>query len=489
MTPTISLVFPHQIFRNNPCLSRNRRVFIVEDDLFFSYQKFHKMKLILHRASMKFYADYLINQGYRVTYIDHDDYQSIGTFFKRDLSDEPVEAVHLCEPVDYLLSKRLAKAAQENGLQIIEHQTPAFLNTPELNTSFLGKEKKHYRLGDFYKKQRLHHNILVENDKPVGGSWSFDDENRKALPKSYTAPLPNFPEENQYVKKAIIYIQEHFKDHPGEVRPFLYPVTFDEAEQFMVNFFTFRFNDFGPYQDALSTTQPFLNHSMLSAAINCGLLEPEHVVREALTYAEEHDIRLSSLEGFIRQIIGWREFIRAIYERHGTEQRNSNNWNAHKSLDGSILEQIKPLRTVQRKVEKCAYAHHIERLMVLGNFFTLAEVHPTSVYNYFMQYYIDAYDWVMVPNVYGMSLHADGGIMSTKPYISSSNYLIKMGEKKDSEWTAIWDALYWRFIYKHQEFFNGNARTKPMTYHLNRMSSEKLNTHLEIANKFINQLK
>jgi deoxyribodipyrimidine photolyase-related protein len=488
MTPTISIVFPNQIFRDNPCLDKHRRVFIVEDDLFFSYQRFHKMKLILHRASMKFYGDYLMNQGYRVTYIDHHDYKNLGTFFKRDLSEEGVVEVHFCEPVDYLLSQRIQRAAEENNLRIVEYPTPAFMNSRALNNEFLGKEKNHYRLGDFYKKQRLHYDILIENGKPIGGNWSFDDENRKTLPKNYQAPLPNFPEENQYVKKAIEYVEEVFKDHPGEVHPFLYPVTFDEADQLMENFFTFRFNDFGPYQDALSSTQPFLNHSILSSSINCGLLTPKEVVERTLLYTQNHEIRYSSLEGFIRQLIGWREFIRAIYERHGTEQRNANKWNAHNKLNGSVFNQVKPLREVQRKVDKCAYAHHIERLMVLGNFFTLAEIHPNAVYNYFMQYYIDAYDWVMVPNVYGMSLHADGGIMSTKPYISSSNYLTKMGAKKDSEWTTLWDALYWRFVHKHKAFFNSNPRTRTMTFHLDRMSAEKLNKHLHTANEFLSLL-
>lgn len=489
MTTAVSIVFPHQIFQKNPCLDKHRRVFIVEDDLFYSYQKFHKMKLILHRASMKFYADYLMNQGYRVTYIDHADYKNLGTFFKRDLSDEQVKEIHFCEPVDFLLSKRIKRAAKENNLCISEYQTPSFINSSELNEEFLGKEKKHYRLGEFYKKQRLHHDILIENSQPTGGSWSFDEENQKTLPKDYLAPFPDFPEENQYVKKAIDYVEINFKQHPGEVHPFLYPVTFEEADQLMENFFVYRFNDFGPYQDALSSTQPFLNHSMLSSSINCGLLTPGQVVEKALLFAQENEVRFSSLEGFIRQIIGWREFIRAIYERHGTTQRNSNKWKAEYQINGAILEQIKPLQEVQRKVERCGYAHHIERLMVLGNFFTLAEIHPTAVYNYFMQYYIDAYDWVMVPNVYGMSLHADGGIMSTKPYISSSNYLTKMGAKKNAEWTVVWDALYWRFVYKHQDFFKANARTRPMTFHLDRMTTEKLNKHLEVANNFLKQQK
>ena len=184
MTPAVSIIFPHQLFQNNPCLDKHRRVFLVEDDLFFSYQKFHKMKLVLHRASMKFYADFLVHQGYRVTYIDHRDYGTLETFFKRDLGDESVNEVHLCEPVDFLLSKRIQRAASSNNLKVVEYTTPAFMNDVSTNEDHLGKLKNHYRLGDFYKKQRILHGILVENGRPIGSSWSFDQENRKPLPKN-----------------------------------------------------------------------------------------------------------------------------------------------------------------------------------------------------------------------------------------------------------------------------------------------------------------
>jgi len=485
MTEAVSIVFPHQIFKENPCIDKHRRVFIVEDDLFFSYQPFHKMKLVLHRASMKFYADFLANKGYRVTYVDHADYVNLGHFFSRCFSGEQIKEVHYCDPVDFLLSKRLSIHAPKNRLELFPYQTPMFLNNNDLNEEMLGKSKASYRMGDYYKKQRLHHDMLVDNGLPIGGKWSLDEENRKALPKNYVAPTPVFPKKNNYVQRAIEYVEENFSDNPGETTAFFYPITFKDAEQFLANFLTYRFNDFGPFQDALSNEQPFLNHSLLSSSLNNGLLTPDYVIHAALKYANENQVRLSSIEGFVRQIIGWREFIRAIYERHGVKERTENFWKYQRKLDDKIFEDIAPLKAVHEKSLKYAYSHHIERLMLLGNFFLLAEIHPDEVYNYFMTYYIDAYDWVMVPNVYGMSQFADGGIMSTKPYVSSSNYLNKMGLKRERNWAKIWDALYWRFVFKNEDYLKSNHRTAPMTFHLKRMKKETLEGHLNTAEAFL----
>lgn len=485
MTEEVSIVFPHQIFEENPCLDKHRRVFLIEDDLFFNYQPFHKQKLVLHRASMKFYADYLANKDYRVTYIDYADYEDLGSFFKRDLSDEKVKKVHFCDPVDDFLSKRISKWCDKLELEIVQHDTPMFLNTNEDNEKALGKDKDYYRMADFYRQQRKRLGILVEDGKPLHGKWSFDADNRKSLPKDYQAPNPYIPNKNQYVSKAIEYVEKEFSDHPGSTEEFIYPVTFEEARESLEHFLEYRFNNYGPYQDALSKEQPFINHSLISSSLNNGLLTPDYVVEAALRINEEDDIEYSSLEGFVRQIIGWREFIRAIYIRHGVKERNTNFWHNNRKMTPEQFERIPLLKNVQEKAEKYAYAHHIERLMVLGNFMLLAELHPDEVYNYFMTFYIDAYDWVMVPNVYGMSQFADGGLMSTKPYISSSNYLKKMGAKMDKSAQEIWDALYWRFMYRNKDFFESNHRTKMMVHHLDKMSKEKLNDLLHTANDFL----
>ena len=490
MTENITLVFPHQLYEENPCLDKSRRVFIIEDDLFFTKQPFHKQKLVLHRATMKFYADYLQNKGLRVTYIEQSDYQGIENFFKKNLYDENVKQIHFCDPVDFLLSKRIKRYAEKYSLKIVQYENPNFLSTRKQNEEMLGEESDNYLMASYYQKQRKRLQILVENNKPLHGKWSFDAENRKALPKNYVAPSPWTTHKNQYIEKAKEYVLDNFPNNPGSFENFIYPVNFEDARESFIHFLEYRMSGYGPYQDALNFDQPFVNHALLSCALNIGLLQPDYVIDEVLKYYEEHpEIPFSSIEGFIRQVIGWREFIRAIYERHGVKQRTTNQWKFDNDVNLEEINALLPLKQVHEKVEKYGYAHHIERLMLLGNFFLLSEINPDKVYSYFMTYYIDAYDWVMVPNVYGMSQHADGGLMTTKPYISSSNYLSKQGLKRDPEWSETWDALYWRFLFKHRDFFEQNPRAKRMTWHLDKMSDEKLNHHLDTAQAFLNKLK
>lgn len=485
MTSTISFVFPHQIFEENPCLDKHRRVFLLEDDLFFSKQPFHQLKLVLHRATMKFYSDFLTNKGYRTTYIDHHEYQSMEHFFKQNLTDESITEIHCCDPIDFLLNKRLQRFCSMLNIKLVLYKSPNFINSTAENETFLGKPKTSYRLNDYYIKQRVHHQILTVDDQPQGGSWSFDHENRKSLPKDYQSPLPDFPKNNLYIHNAQKYVSQYFSDHPGSSADFFYPVTFSEAKAFLRNFLSFRFNDFGAYQDALSKYHPFLNHSLLSSSINCGLLNPSFVLEESIQYAAKHNIPLNSIEGFVRQILGWREFVRAIYERHGVEQRTKNFWRHDRKLVLEDFEQIQPFNAAHEKAVRFAYTHHIERLMITGNLLLLTEINPDDVYSYFMTYFIDAYDWVMVPNVYGMSQFADGGIMSTKPYISSANYLQKMGADKKGEWTKIWTGLYWRFLFKHQDYFKANHRTKMMMYQFDKLSDDQLKSHIDYADQLL----
>ena len=469
MMNEVSFVFPHQLFRVNPCLAKNRRVFLIEDDLFFTELPFHKQKLMLHHASMQFYKDYLLQRGHKVTYIDQQSYQGMEAFFKRVLENE-VRVIHVCDPVDYLLKRRLIRFATRYQKQLVWYATPNFLNDAARNTELLHQKKKFF-LADFYKQQRLHYKILVTDGKPEGGQWSFDTENRKALPKNVQVPTYFGAPSNQYVERAKKYVEQHFAHHPGEVETFCYPVTFDDADEQLVKFFGERFYGFGTYQDAFSEQHPFLFHSILSPALNCGLLDPGQVVDAALLAYQEDLAPLHAVEGFIRQVIVWREFVRAVYEEKGVEQRTRNFWGFRETLER--LKQYTPFTQGIQKLEKYAYAHHIERLMLLGNLCTLYRVHPDEVYRFFMTYFIDAYDWVMVPNVYGMTLHADGGLMTTKPYISGSNYVKKQGLKLTEADAKHWDALFWTFIADHADFFSANPRMKPMVSTWNRFSREK----------------
>ncbi len=254
---------------------------------------------------------------------------------------------------------------------------------------------------------------------------------------------------------------EHFPDNPGSLENFVWPTCHADAEIWLKDFLAHRLLQFGPYEDAISNKGVWLFHSTLSSSLNSGLLNPKQVVDAALEYAKSHDVPLASLEGFVRQIVGWREYVRALYVVRGVELRKANMFKAERQLthhwyDGTTG--LPPLDDMIHKVQRHAYAHHIERLMIAGNAMLLSEIHPDAVYAWFMELFIDAYDWVMVPNVYGMSQFAAGNIMTTKPYMSASNYILTMSDYKRGEWSNVWDGLYWRFVDTHRHFLSKNPR-------------------------------
>lgn len=234
-----------------------------------------------------------------------------------------------------------------------------------------------------------------------------------------------------------------------------------------------------------------MHHSVLTPMLNVGLLTPQFVIDEALAFASQHEIPINSLEGFIRQIIGWREFIRAVYQLKGSEERTKNYWGFTRKIPPSFWNGttgITPIDVTIRKVLDTGYCHHIERLMVLGNFMLLCEFDPDDVYRWFMELFIDAYDWVMVPNVYGMSQFADGGLMSTKPYISGSNYLMKMSDYPKGDWQVTWDGLFWRFMQTHRDFFLQNPRLGMLVRSFDAMPDAKRQGHLKHAEQFLGGL-
>jgi deoxyribodipyrimidine photolyase-related protein len=351
--------------------------------------------------------------------------------------------------------------------------------------------KKHYLMNSFYIAQRKRLNILVQDGKPIGGKWSFDIQNRRKMPGALRVPEPMNIKQNKYVKEAVEYIKKHFDHNPGTIEEFIWPTNHDEAKKWLHNFLSRRLCLFGPYQDAIDPTKDFLFHSLLSPLLNIGLLTPAYVIDETLAYAHKHTVPLNCLEGFIRQIIGWREFVQGIYVLHGEKQRKSNFFKHTKKLPASFWDAttgILPIDNALQKIVKTGYAHHIERLMVLGNFMLLIEVDPNEVYRWFMELFIDAYDWVMVPNVYGMSQYADGGLMTTKPYFSSSNYIRAMSNYKNGSWCELWDALYWHFIVKNNSLIKKNARLSFINLYLRNKKKDILEKQLKIAQKYLKEI-
>lgn len=409
---------------------------------------------------MRFYHEYLQKHNITVEYFEDESYLEL---YKN-------ESICLYDVADDWLFKKIERNFKD--MKIVGN--PNFLRTKDrtkfLNTYYIHRRKE---LGIF----------IDEQGKPFGGKWSFDSENRKKLPKEQIVPFHHVYE-NRFIDEAKEYCKKFTT--VGECKEFYYPITFDEAKANFVYFLQNKFEKFGDYQDAIVQDGSFLFHSNISSSLNIGLLSLDEVVEKIISF----EAPLNAKEGFIRQIIGWREFMYSVYKSSHISLRATNFFGFSNKIPSKIKNGksgLQPFDDVIKKLHTTSYNHHIERLMIVGNLFLLLECDPDEVYRFFMSYYIDAYDWVMVGNVYGMSGYSDGGSITTKPYISSSNYIVKMSNdyKKSDSWCAIWDGLYWRFLELHSHKFDKNPRMKMQIALLKKMDKEKLESHKKIAKEFL----
>ncbi|WP_203258137.1 cryptochrome/photolyase family protein [Hyunsoonleella ulvae] len=486
----IHIIFPHQLFKTSEVLNHVDAIILIEEYLFFRQYKFHKQKIAFHRASMKAYQAYLESLDKHVTYIEAEEETSDVRQLLPELKQQGVSTLHIIDPTDNWLEKHITSSAQD--INIEWYNNPLFINTKEELSSFFKPAKKKFFQTSYYKDERKNRNILMQGNQPEGGKWTYDSDNRKKYPKGKTPPSIQFPEKTKFHKEAEAYVRDNFSENYGQLNDVLvYPIDFKSAEAWLDQFLELRFHEFGTYEDAIVKEEHILNHSLLSPLINAGLLHPKTVINKAINYAKNYNVPINSTEGFVRQILGWREFIRGVYEAKGTEERTKNFWKFSRKIPTSFYDGttgIPPVDDVIKKVLKTGYAHHIERLMILGNFMVLCEFHPDDVYKWFMELFIDAYDWVMVPNVYGMSLYADGGLMSTKPYISSSNYIMKMSNYGKGKWQSTWDGLFWTFMDKHRNFFLSNPRLGMLIRTFDKMKPETKQQHFEYAEAFFKAL-
>ena len=489
---SVLLVLPHQLFKHHVGLINTpTKIVLVEAPLHFDIARagawHHKQQLVLQRAAMQAYQHYLQELGHAVVYYDAESRVLFDV-----MADLGTAELKVMDPVNTKLKGFIQSAATAHHIEIQWLESQGFINSHAENTAYRAARKRWF-MADFYQQQRKKLNILMDNGKPLGGKWSFDADNRKKIPKAQRADIPqlDFPVGNAFVDEAQAYIDRRFPKALGQANDFYYPITFSAAEQWLEQFFMQRFARFGDYEDALVPQQNWLYHSVLSPMLNIGLLTPLQVVNAALTYAQRDDVEpisLASLEGFIRQIIGWREFMRATYDDLGPTMRRSNHWQHKHRLPNSFYQGttgIDPIDDVIARVLDTGYCHHIERLMVIGGFMFLCEIHPDDIYRWFMSLFVDAYDWVMVPNVYAMSQHADGGLITTKPYFSGSAYLRKMGYDTKGEWSDLWDALYWRWIWRQRSKLSKNPRWAMMCRLAEKMDSEKMNRHLQLAEDYL----
>ena len=463
-------------------------VFMAEDVGLCSYEKHHQQKIVLFLAAMRAYAEELREAGFEVHYVELDAGDTRPYEAKLAEALEQADARQLVhfEIEDKAMEQRIIEFARSHGVERDERASPMFTCSRGRFAEFAAG-KSRLLMADFYKDQRRRLNILIDpGGEPTGGRWSFDADNRKKLPRDVTPPgIPGVSQE-RHVADVIAIVEREFGGHPGKAAEFCWPTTRARARAWLEDFVASRLEQFGPYEDAMTTRSATVFHSLLSPLLNLGLLTPAEVVNTVVERAG--DAPLSSVEGFVRQVIGWREFVRGIYREHGERQENSNFWQHERELTDAWYEGttgIPPLDDTISTAQRLGWTHHIPRLMVLGNLMTLCEIRPSSAHRWFMEMYVDSSEWVMGPNVYGMGLFSDGGVFATKPYICASNYLLKMSDYRKGPWCDTVDGLYWRFIDKHRDFFAGNPRLALMPRALDRLAPERRKNIFAAAETFL----
>ena len=491
MSKEAFIVLGNQLFPLNHIQDfKSCHFFMAEDYDLCTYFKFHKHKLIFYLSAMREYKDALIKNKYKCTYCKLDG-QKINHKYEDKLelfiNKNKIKKLKIFEIPDSFFRNRIVNFCKKKNIDLEIIQSPMFMSDRALLKEYFEKNKKPF-LNNFYKLQRINQNILIKNNLPTGGKWSFDEDNRKKLPKNIQIPPIKLPSENKNIKDVKILIDEKFKKHPGNISGFLIPTNRETALNWLQSFFKDRFKNFGDYEDALTTESNLVFHSLLSPLLNIGLLVPSEVIQEALKYHKKNKIPLNSFEGFIRQILGWREFIKGTYDKYENQMVKGNFWNHKRKLTSSWYTGttgIDPLDHFIKEVNACGYTHHIPRLMVISNIMNLAGIHPKEIYRWFMEMFVDSSDWVMVPNVFSMGTFSDGGIFATKPYICGSNYILKMSNFKKGEWCDIVDGLYWSFIERNMSEIKKNYRMSMMANAYKKISEERKKTIFTKANKFI----
>lgn len=465
--------------------------FMAEDFDLCTYQKHHKLKILLFLSAMREYSRDLEEHGFNLDYVKLTN-KNKDKSYEDKLKSKLKKSKKLVsfEIEDKFFEKRIAKLCKELKIEWEILQSPMFLSSRENFREYNLSVKKPF-MKTFYERERKRLEILIDkNKKPEGGKWSFDSENRSKLPKKIDIPEHKFANQDSSLIEPIKeLIDQHFGDHPGELNNVWFPIDRRGYLKNLNDFLKIKFENFGKYQDAITDRSPFLFHSLISPGLNMGLITPNDVVEKSLDFYNDkkNDVPINSVEGFIRQVIGWREFLRGIYQEYSEMQDKENFFNHKRKMKKCWYTGetgLPPVDDAIKKAVKYGYNHHIERLMVLSNVMLMTEINPKNVHDWFMEMYIDSSDWVMGPNVYGMGQFSDGGLFATKPYISGSNYILKMSDYKKGDWCDVMDGLYWQFIYKKQDFLKSNPRLGMMLSNLDKMKSDKKDRIFNAADNF-----
>ena len=507
MAGTLRVILGDQLTHELPIIKDANK----ENDVFLmaevaseaTYVKHHKKKIAFIFSAMRHFAEQLIRSGYRVFYTKITDANNGGSILaqvQNALIDFDINSVAITAPGEYRLLTECQTWSQTLSVDVEILEDVRFLATPS-EFAVWANGKKQLRMEYFYREMRKKHNILLDDGKPVGGKWNYDAANRKKFDHSATIPAPTTFPQDTITKQVITEVTELFAHHFGDIQPFHFAVTHTDAQKVLAEFVELRLAHFGDFQDAMVQNEDWMFHSHLSFYLNCGLLTPAQVIDAAEHAYHLGSAPLNAVEGFIRQVLGWREYVRGLYWLMMPEYKKRNFLNADRQLPNMFWTADTDMNCLQQCIKTTkenAYAHHIQRLMVLGNFALLTGLHPEQVNNWYLIVYADAYEWVELPNVTGMVLFADGGVLASKPYAASGAYIHKMSnycehchynvKEKQGTQACPFNYLYWHFLIQNQYKLQTNPRLAMPYRTLNKMDAHKQNIIVQDANAFLEKL-
>ena len=493
---SLRIIFVDQLSSNNPTLegmNPNDILLFYEPIETFYEIKHHKQKITLLVSALRHHIERINHKNVIHQKIEKNKKHDLVKLLKKIISDENVNKIIIAKPSDFKIYKDLMFFSQSSNIELEVLDDRKFISSAS-DFSEWASDKKTRIQEYYYRWLRKKYNIFMnEEGKPVGDKWNFDKDNRKGI-KQLKSDIPERKKlvPDQITFDAMVDVEECFPKSIGTLENFSWATTHEEAENLLEDFIERYLLNYGSFQDAINKENTFMFHSLLSPYLNCGLLDPKICIEKAEKkyYESNGEIPINSVEGFIRQVLGWREFIKGVYWENMPKYKNLNYWSHKNKLNSNWYKGttgIPPLDDAINESSEFAYSHHINRLMIIANLMNLTGINPNDMYRWFMEMYIDSYDWVMVPNVYGMGSYADGGIFSTKPYICGSSYMLKMSNYKKDEWCDTVDGLYWRFVDKNIDFFKSNPRLAVMTRSLEKMNKERKKTIFKKAEKFIEE--
>lgn len=486
------LILGDQLDRNSAIFDgydpAHDQLWMAENDHEITYVPSHKQRIVLFLSAMRHFRDELNDSNrpvqYHQLYADKrkDSGKSFGELLSQSIKKEKPEAIRVVLPGDYRVKQLLEETAKKHDVPIDFLPDVHFFCTVNEFHKF-AKGRKSLLMETFYRQMRKKHDVLMRGGKPVGGTWNYDHDNRESFSKDGPGDIgrPTSFSHDEITQEVIQLVEDRFGDHPGEVDSFNLPVTPGQAKRMLSDFVKYHLTGFGKYEDAMWTDEPFLHHSRLSTSMNLKLLDPRECVDAAVEAYQEGNAPLASVEGFVRQILGWREFIRGVYWTQMPEYAEKNHFDHQADIPSFFWDGKTEMQCVKQTMShllKFGYVHHIHRLMVMGNFALTLGVHPFKFHEWHMAMYLDAVDWVSLPNTLGMSQHGDGGVVGTKPYCSTGNYVDKMSnfckgcvynhKKAVGAEACPITTFYWDFLDRHFDGLQSNSRMKLQMKHVER---------------------